>query len=331
VKLIDIAEKAGVSLTTVSRVLNGDRNVKASTRTRVQRTMQELNYYPNLHARSLAGGKSKTLGVLVSNLDNPFFLDIYRRFEHIARERGYDCFISATHYDPDRLRANIRSMIGLRVAGIAAMVSEMEPHVVEELAKTGTPVVFYDVGPAGKRITNIRFDYKKGMRMLVEYLHALGHRRMAFISYPLPLQATEDRRNAFLETMAAHGAKAHVVHAASDGFASASHAALEALQSGFEPTAILCVNDLMAVGVLKELSKQGISVPQQMSVTGFDNILLSQYLVPSLTTIDIPREQIAELAFDVLVPGRPGARSKLGQEILVETELIVRQSTGKPA
>lgn len=328
-KLTDIAEKAGVSLTTVSRVLNGDRNVKASTRTRVQRTMQELNYYPNLHARSLAGAKSKTLGVLVSNLDNPFFLDIYRRFEQIAREKGYDCFISTTHYDPDRLRANIRSMIGLRVAGIAAMVSEMEPHVVEELAKAGTPVVFYDVGPAGKRISNIRLDYKKGMRMLVEYLHALGHRRMAFISYPLPLQGTEDRRTAFLETMAMHAAPAHVVHATSDGFASASHAALEVLRSGFEPTAILCVNDLMAVGVLKELSKQGISVPQQISVTGFDNILLSQYLVPSLTTIDIPREQIAELAFDVLVPSRPGARYKLGQELLVETELIVRQSTGK--
>src|SRR5664279_3941557 len=163
----------------------------------------------------------------------------------------------------------------------------MEPHVVEELAKTGTPVVFYDVGPAGKRITNIRFDYKKGMRMLVEYLHALGHRSMAFISYPLPLQATEDRRTAFLETIAAHGAKAYVVHAASDGFANASYAALEVLQSGFAPTAILCVNDLMAVGVLKELSKRGISVPQQMSVTGFDNILLSQYLIPSLTTIDI--------------------------------------------
>ena len=329
-KLTDIAEKAGVSLTTVSRVLNGDRNVKASTRTRVQRTIQELNYYPNLHARSLAGGKSKTLGMLVSNLDNPFFLDIYRRFEHIAREKGYDCFISATHYDPDRLRASIRSMIGLRVAGIAAIVSEMDSHVVDELAKTDTPVVFYDVGPAGKHITNIRLDYKKGMRMLVEYLYALGHRRMAFISYPLPLQATEDRRTAFLKTMAMHAAPAHVVHAASDGFASASCAALEVLRSGFDPTAILCVNDLMAVGVLKELSKQGISVPQQVSVTGFDNILLSQYLVPSLTTIDIPREQIAELAFDVLVPSRPGARSKSEQELLVETELMVRQSTGKP-
>jgi LacI family transcriptional regulator len=206
----------------------------------------------------------------------------------------------------------------------------MEPHVVEELTKTGTPVVFYDVGPAGKRMTNIRLDYKKGMRMLVEYLHTLGHRRMAFISYPLPLRATEDRRTAFLETMAMLGAPAHVVHASSDGFASASYAALEVLQSGFEPTAILCVNDLMAVGVLKELSKQGISVPQQISVTGFDNILLSQYLIPSLTTIDIPREQIAELAFDVLAPSRTGARSKLGHELLVETELIVRQSTGKP-
>ena len=328
-KLTDIAQKAGVSLTTVSRVVNGDRNVKASTRSRVQRMMQELNYYPNLHARSLAGGKSKTLGMLVSNLDNPFFLDIYRRFEHIACEKGYDSVIAATHYDPDRLRANIRSMIGLRVAGIAAMVSEMEPHVVDELVKAGTPVVFYDVGPVGKRITNIRLDYRKGMRMLVEYLHALGHRRMAFISYPLPLKATEERRIAFLETMAGLEASAHVVHAASDGFVSARHAATEVLRSGFQPTAILCVNDLMAVGVLKELNEQGIQVPQQISVTGFDDILLSQYLIPSLTTIRIPREQVAELALQVLVPSRPDAPPKMGREIVVEPELIVRQSTAR--
>ena len=328
-RLTDIGEKAGVSLTTVSRVVNGDRNVKASTRMRVQRAMQELNYYPNLHARSLAGGKSKTLGMLVSNLDNPFFLDIYRRFEHIAAEKGYDSVISATHYNPERLCANIRSMIGLRVAGIAAMVSEMEPQVVEELAKAGTPVVFYDVGPAGKHITNIRLDYKKGMRMLVEYLHALGHRRMAFLSYPLPLKATEERRTAFLETMAAHDAPALVVNAASDGFASARSAALEVLRSGFKPTAILCVNDLTAVGVLKELSEQGIPVPQEMSVAGFDDILLSQYLIPSLTTIHIPRDQIAELAIEVLVPSHPDLRAKRGQEIQVEPQLIVRQSTGR--
>jgi len=327
VKLADIAQRAGVSLTTVSRVANGDRNVKASTRTRVQRTMEELNYYPNLHARSLAGGNSKTLGVLVSNLDNPFFLDLYRKIENLAHENGYDSVVSATHYDPDRLRASIRSMIGRRVSGIAAMVSEMEPHVIEELSKAGIPVVFYDVGHAAKRVANIRLDYSKGMRQLVEYLYTLGHRRMAFISYALPLQPTEERRTAFLETMARHAAAANVVSATSDGFASARAAARELLRSGFEPTAILCVNDLTAVGVLKELSEQGISVPQQISVTGFDNILLSQVTIPSLTTINIPREEIAQLAFEVLVPSRPGP-SNLGQEIRVEPELIVRQSTG---
>lgn len=326
-KLADIAERAGVSLTTVSRVVNGDRNVKSSTRARVQRTMDELNYYPNLHARSLAGGNSKTIGVLVSNLDNPFFLDIYRKIDNLAQRNGYDSVVSATHYDPDRLRAGIQSMIGRRVAGIAVVVSEMEPHIVEELSKVEIPVVFYDVGRGGKRVTNIRLDYTKGMRQLLEYLFALGHRRMAFISYPLPLQSTEERRTAFLEMMAAHAAPAHVISASSDEFASSREAARELLRAGFEPTAILCVNDLMAVGVLKELSEQGISVPRQISVTGYDNIPLSQVTIPALTTIHIPREEIAQLAFDVLVPGRTGS-SKLGQEILVEPELIVRQSTG---
>jgi DNA-binding LacI/PurR family transcriptional regulator len=326
-QLADVAKKAGVSVTTVSRVINYDPNVKASTRLRVERVLKELNYYPNLHAQSLAGRGSKTLGFLASNLDNPFFIDIYRRFEQLAEEKGYDSVVAATHFDPDRLRVGIRSMAGRRVAGIAAMVSEIEPQVVEELSKIGIPVVFLDVGCAGEHVTNIRFNYRKGMRQLVEYLYSLGHRRMAFISYPLPLWATEERRTTFLETMGQYGAAAHVLPASSDNFVSGREAAGALVASGFAPTAILCVNDLTAVGVLKELSERGISVPRQISVTGFDNIALSQVTIPSLTTIHIPGEQIARLAFQALVSSSNGP-SIMGQEITVDPELIVRQSTG---
>ncbi|MBV8707333.1 MAG: LacI family DNA-binding transcriptional regulator [Acidobacteriaceae bacterium] len=328
-KLIDVANKAGVSVTTVSRVLNGDQNVKTSTRTRVQRAMQDLKYYPNLHARSLARGQSKTLGVLVSNLDNPFFLDIYRRFEALALGSGYDTVVSATHYHPDQLRASLRSMLGRRVAGIAAFVSEMEPSLIDELSHVEIPVVFYDVGRVGKRITNIRSNYQQGMRQLVEHLRMLGHRRMAFIAYPLALQPTEERRTTFLEVTEQLGVSAHVVLAHSEEFSGGRSATRELLSSGFEPTAILCVNDITAVGVLKELHEQGVLVPQQISVAGFDNILLGQFTIPSLTTIHIPRDRIAELAFQALAPSWPN-HAKQGQEVLVDLELILRKSTAPP-
>ena len=325
----DVARKAGVSPATVSRVINGEKYVKSATRTRVLRAVRVLRYYPNLHARSLAGGGTRTLGVIVSNLDNPFFLDIFRKIESLADAHGYEVILAATHYDPARLHACIRSMIGRRVAGIAAIVSEMEPSIVQELSHAGPPVVFFDVGQASKRVTNIRFDYHRGTQMLVEYLHSLGHRRMAFVAYPARLQPTEDRRNAFLETMERHSAEAHIVLPSSEGFLGGRDAALQLLSSKFAPTAILCINDITAVGVLKVLGDHDISVPADMSVTGFDNIVLSQFTIPALTTVHIPRDQIGQLIFETLA-GAVADPTTLGREIRIDPELIARQSTAPP-
>ncbi len=316
-------------MTTVSRVLNGDENVRTATRSRVQRVIEELKYYPNLHARSLAGGKSKTLGMIVSNLDNPFFLDVYRRFENLALHQGFETVVAASHYDPVRLSAILRSMIGRRVAGIAAIVSETPPELISDFTGFGIPVVVYDFAQSGKRVTNIRSNYEHGMRQVVEYLFSLGHRRMAFIAYPIPLGPTEERRKTFLDTMARLGAEARVISTQTDGYAGGREAARELLESGFRVTAILCVNDITAVGVLKELNEREIPVPQQISVTGFDNIQLAQFTIPSLTTVNIPRDRIAELSFENLVAARPSG-SKAARDFLLEPELILRCSSGRP-
>jgi LacI family transcriptional regulator len=329
VKLADVAKKAKVSVTTVSRVLNGEENVRASTRSRVQRVIEELKYYPNLHARSLAGGRTKTLGMIVSNLDNPFFLDVYRRFESLAMQNGFETIVAASHYDPDRLRAILGSMIGRRLAGVAAIVSETPRELISDLAGFGIPVVVYDFPRTDKSVTNIRFNYKDGMHQMVEYLHSLGHRRMAFIAYPVPLGPTEDRRRAFLETMAGYGAEARVISARADGYPGGREAARELLASGFPASAILCVNDITAIGVLKELNDCRIPVPGQVSVTGFDNIHLAEFTIPSLTTVDIPRERIAELAFENLMSERASGK-RPGRDFLLEPELILRDSTGPP-
>jgi DNA-binding LacI/PurR family transcriptional regulator len=324
--LADVAKKAGVSVTTVSRVLNEAEYVKSSTRGKVLRVIKKLRYYPNIHARTLAGGRSHTLGVILSDLDNPFFLDVFRTIESLARDAGYKVIVEATHFDSEQLRECIKSMVGMRVAGIAAIVSEMDVAVAAELSSIGTPVVFYDVGVVGKNVTNIKLNYTKGIQQLVEYLHSLGHRRMAFAAYPAPLRPTEDRRIAFLETTCRLDAFAHVVTPTSEGLFGGREAVRQLLRSGFEATAILCVNDMTAIGALKELREQGIAVPQQMSLTGFDNISLAQFVDPALTTVNIPRREIGKMAFEALVNARPGG--SMGQEIVTEAELIVRQSTG---
>ena len=142
--LEEVARRAKVSTATVSRVLNNASAVKGTTRTRVMRAIEELKYHPNLHARSLAGGKSRSIGVIVSNIENPFFLDIYKAVETGARAEGYEVFMANTDYRPEQLVTSIRLMIGRRVAGLAAIVSEMNPELTIELNGYRIPVVIYD-------------------------------------------------------------------------------------------------------------------------------------------------------------------------------------------
>ena len=323
-----VAKKAGVSTATVSRVLNDLNVVKSSTRARVLKAAEELKYHPNLHARSLARGKSRTLGILVSNMENPFFFDIYHALESAAHARGYEVVVANTDYRSEQLVSSVRLMIGWRVAGLAAIVSEMDSHLMQVLTDSRIPIVFYDVGTPKKNITNVRVDYRKGMKKIVEYLHSLGHTRMAFLGHHSTLGPISERRKTFTETVArfSPSVQAQIV-GGSDGLEGGRQAARELLSSGFDPTAIICVNDFMAVGVLRQLRDQGIRVPEDVSVTGFDNIRLAEFCSPALTTVHIPREQIGRTIFENLVPEDTSARLA-GQEILIDPELVVRESTG---
>src|SRR6266446_4463585 len=196
-----VAKMAGVSTATVSRVLNDLKVVKSSTRSRVLKAAEELNYHPNLHARSLARGKSRTLGILVSNMENPFFFDIYRALESAAHARGYEVVVANTDYSSEQLVSSVRLMIGWRVAGLAAIVSEMDSHLMQVLTDTKITIVFYDVGTPQKNISFVPLHYRKGLKRIAEYLHSLGHTRMAFLGHHSTLGPISERRKTFLETV----------------------------------------------------------------------------------------------------------------------------------
>src|SRR5437868_5467740 len=172
--LEQVAKRAKVSTATVSRVLNNANVVKSSTRVRVMKAIEELKYHPNLHARHLAGGKSRTIGVILSNMENPFFFDIYKTVESEAHASGFEVVVANTDYRSSQLVNSIRLMIGRRVAGLAAIVSEMEPALMEELTDSSIPVVFYDVGAPRQNITNIRVNYRRGIDKIIDYLYSLG-------------------------------------------------------------------------------------------------------------------------------------------------------------
>lgn len=326
--LEDVARRARVSTATVSRVLNGVDVVRPSTRARVMKAVSELKYHPNLHARSLAGGRSKTLGVIVSNLENPFFLDVYRSLETDCHNHGYEVLVANTDYRAEQLVASIRLMIGRRVAGLAVIVSEMENVLVQELIDSGIPVVFYDVGPSTRNITNIRVNYKKGVERVMDYLVSLGHRKLAFVGHHSALGPINERHRAVLDVTARLAPDAEIRESTDgDSLEGGRQAARRILASGYEPTAIVCVNDLMAVGVLKQLRESGIRVPEDISVTGFDNITLSEFCSPSLTTVHIPRDRIGHILFTTLAPEEEEGDSA-GKEIVIDPEFLVRESSG---
>ena len=291
------------------------------------KAVEELRYFPNMHARALAGGASRTLGLVVSNLENPFFLSVFRALENEAREKGYDVLVANTDYDPQRLVANVHLMLGRRVAGLALIVSEIAPHLLDELSERKVRTVIYDVGAPKPNIMSIKMQYRRGMQRVVEYLYNMGHRKMAFVAHHNTLGPLSARYQSFLEAVKRYGSQVeHRAVASEDGYGGGREAVRELFGSGMQPTAIVCVNDFMAVGVLRQLRELGLDVPGDVSVTGFDNISLSEMITPSLTTVHIPCDVLGRKIFGMLTDKTDAPR-----ELIFDPELVLRESTGPVA
>lgn len=324
-KLDQVAQRAKVSTATVSRVLNNTGLVKHTTRARVLKAIEELKYSPNLHARSLAGGKSRSIGVIVSNIENPFFLDIYKTVEEGAHRAGYELVMANTDYSSERLVTSVRLMIGRRVAGLAAIVSEMHTDLIEELTGARIPVVFYDVGAPRRNITNIRVNYRRGMEKLASYLYGLGHRRVGFVGHHATLGPINERAMVLLDAAGRYADLQVETAAETDTLEGGRRAVRALLAANARLTAIVCVNDVMAVGALRELRERGLRVPEDVSVTGFDNVDLAQFCHPALTTVHIPRDKIGQtICHCLLTPGN----ASFEHEFVIDPELVLRDSTG---
>jgi DNA-binding LacI/PurR family transcriptional regulator len=309
-------------------VLNNASLVKNTTRARVMKAIEELKYSPNLHARSLAGGKSRSIGVIVSNIENPFFLDIYKAVEEGAHRAGYEVIMANTDYSSERLLTSVRLMIGRRVEGLAAIVSEMDASLIDELTGNRIRVVFYDVGAPRPNITNIRVSYQRGMQKLVSYLYSLGHRSMGFVGHHASLGPINERVKVLLDAVSCYPDLAVENVADTDTLEGGRRGTRTLLAGNPGVTAIVCVNDLMAVGALRELREMGRRVPEDISVTGFDNIKLAQFCYPALTSVHIPRDEVGQTICDCLIKSDTVL---LENEVVIEPELVLRDSTGPAA
>jgi LacI family transcriptional regulator len=326
--LQDVAEAAGVSIATVSRVLNGIAIVRPDTKERVLRAVARLRYTPDLQARTLRGGDSRTIGMIVSNLNNPFFLDVYESLETEALRFGHEVLVASTGYDPDRLAASVRLMVGRRVSGLAVIVSEMTPALLAELVTTGIPAVVHDASDAPADLMTVRVDYATGMQQVVELLYDAGHRHFAFVGHHATLASLSSRQQAFIDAMRHYGRRVtHRTVTEADSLDGGRRAAHALLDYGARPTAVVCVNDFMATGVIRGLRDRGVRVPTDVSVTGFDNVTLAEYAEPALTTVDIPRSEIGWLAVQRLLQRPVRGKKTQAQESVITPALVVREST----
>lgn len=333
VSIRDVAERAGVSIATVSRAVNRIPTVDAELAKRVWKAIDEVGYLPNTQARALVSGRSRMLGLIVSEITNPFFPELVQEFENLAVAQGYEVLIGSTNYEPVRTESLIRRMLQRNVDGVAVMTFGIEEELVQKLVEREFPLVFIDAGPSLPNIRVIKVDYGEGIRQAVQHLAALGHRRIAFISGPLRLRSALARRDGFLKSMSQLGLTVPAEHIVEgDHTMEGGMSAMEKLTALDQlPTAVLCSNDLTAIGVLHTLYRTTHSVPQDISVVGFDDIHLAQFMLPPLTTVQMSCKDIATAAVEALRAGIEPEHPKVSQtEWHVPTRLVVRQSSDFP-
>lgn len=326
----EVARHAKVSTATVSRVINRVPSVDPQLAKRVWRVVEKLGYYPNTQARALVSGKSRIFGLIVSEITNPFFPEIVQSFEDIAVRHNYEILLTSTIHDPKRMELAVRRMIERRVDGVAILTFGMEESLIEDLRYRKLPLVFVDVGPHVRGVGNIRINYQQGIRQAVQHLAALGHVRIAFIGGPQHLRSAMARRVAFESSMHEIGRKLPPeLMVTGDHTMEGGMRALTELVSLLDrPTAVVCSNDMTAIGVMRQAFECGIVIPRDLSVVGFDDIRLSSFTTPPLTTVQMSQTLLAEYAFKALIAGVEGKSSSPGgTEWELVTNLVLRRST----
>jgi LacI family transcriptional regulator len=325
-----VARCARVSVATASRAINGIANVNPQLVKRVRQAVQEVGYYPNTLARSLVSGKSRIMGLIVSEITNPFFPEVVQSFEDVAVQHNYEILLTSTRHDPKRMELSIRRMIERRVDGVAVLTFGMEDSVIDGLRFRKVPLVLVDGAPAVHGVSKIRIDYQQGIRQAVQHLAALRHERIAFIAGPSSLKSALARKAAFEQSLLEIGLDPpRELLVGEDHTMEGGMRALAALaELPNRPTAVVCSNDMTAIGVIREAYERGIAIPSDLSVVGFDDIRLSHFTIPPLTTVQMSQSELGKLAFNALIENVEQARiPRPGNEFTLTTNLVLRGTT----
>ena len=335
--IADVARRAGVSTATVSRVLSGTAAARSETRDRVLDAARALDFRPSLVARSLKRRSTLTLGLIVTDIENPYFPQLVRAVEEAARAEGYAILLCNADDDPEREAALLDVLAERRVDGLIVAASRLGARQRDWLASPPVPIVLVNATPSEVALPSIRSDNRAGGELAARHLVDLGHRRLAYL-LPPPRNLDAPERlagaQAVVDAAAAPRASLTVVRGAPtvEGGERATDELLAATEATARSTGVIAYNDLMAIGALRAVRRAGLRVPDDVSIVGFDDVAFAAYAEPPLTTIrqstaDMGRWAVAALT-DRLAAGAGGGAT--ADSVVLPVTLVVRGSTGRP-
>lgn len=329
ISMREIAKMAGVSSATVSRVINGSSLVTGETADRIRKIIKDLNFVPNNSAIHLKNGKSQIYGIIIPDLTNPFFTETVKIFEELLVENEKELLVANTDFHLTRMQRSLRRMLLRRVDGVALLTSEVEAAPLESLVQNRIPVVTTDHYRTGPGMSDIVVDFAGGMAQLIAHLKSLGHRKVGFIGGTEGLATSRVRRESFLDAVVKQGLSSREGWIVPGDFRieGGSAAMSRILAQDETPSAVVTANDLTAIGALRTAHERGLRIPEDISITGCDDITLSDIVFPPLTTLRISRKEYAHLLFEALRAGSENLGQK-GKQYLLSTSVVVRKSTG---
>lgn len=329
VSLRDVAKAAKVSVGTVSNVLNRPEVVAPETLARVQATIKELGFVPNGFARHLRSGQSRTLGLIVPDVANPFFTEVARGVEDAASKRDYAVFLCNSDESATKEDRYVNVLIQQQVRGVLITPADMKSDRLEVMRERGIAVTLLDREIKGRKQCSVSVDDVHGGQLAIEYLAGLGHKNIAWVCGPESIPQVADRGAGVTKAAKVAGAKIETIRVSLMNAAKGEEAAKRILELDVMPTAIFCANDLLALGVMRALIANKVRIPEQVSVLGYDNIEFAPSAAVPLSSIAQPSYQMGVTAADLLLNECEDGENHEHQQIRFQPQLVERASTGK--
>jgi LacI family transcriptional regulator len=329
----DVAALAGVSVGTVSNVLNRPDLVAAATREKVQAAISQLGFVRNESARQLRAGRSRTIGLIVLDVSNPFFTDVARGAEAVADANDTMVMLCNTDQDPRRELRHLEMLEQQRVLGVLVTPVDTENPRIDAMVDRGMPVVLLDRRSRNRNRCSVGVDDVLGGRVAVAHLLDQGHRRIAFVGGPTAIQQVSDRLEGARAALLDDGDADPLVELGTESLtvSAGRQAATEvaAMPARRRPTAVFCANDLLALGVLQELTRLGLKVPDDVALVGYDDIDFAAAAVVPLSSVRQPRELLGRTAAELILEEVEDHGNHQHRQVVFEPELVVRESSAK--